>query len=624
MSEVARIPQNVIDEIREKSNIVEVIGQYVQLKKAGKNYVGLCPFHEEKTPSFSVAEDKQIFHCFGCGRGGNVFGFVEELEGLTFPEAVAKVAEIEQIPFAPEYKIDTQAHTLNSPQQGLIKLHEKAKEVYHHMLVNTAAGQAALDYLLNRGLTEELIAEFEIGFAPNERQFLRQVFANEKVETALLAQTGLFVERENGELADRFYQRIMFPIHDAKGKTIGFSGRILTTEEFKGENQPKYLNSPETELFNKRQVLFNFDKARPTIRKENTVFLFEGFMDVIAAWQSGVKNGIASMGTSLTSQQIAAIERVAGEIVISYDGDKAGLAATDRAIGLLAEHSNLDLAILQLPEKLDPDEYVRKYGSAAFYDLAYHGRETVFGFKMAYLRQNRNLGNEKEQLDYVTELLQELAKVDSLLAQDRYLTQIAMEFHLSRETLQQQLSEFKQARRQAEKKPTQPKADYEQVSHDVSGDSSSTVLPQTPKRALTQVERGEQLVLYRLFNDSSLLARLQQAQLVFIHDEYQTIYFMYENFIESFGSFSLPDFLDYLTETSIKNKVIEIAYLTVPQDSSEEEIKSILRLFQKARIAEKINQKKFLQQEASQLGNMQQALELAVEIIDLTKKLQQA
>ncbi|MCU7356313.1 DNA primase [Enterococcus dispar] len=621
---MARIPQNVIDEIREKSNIVEVIGQYVQLKKAGKNYVGLCPFHEEKTPSFSVAEDKQIFHCFGCGRGGNVFGFVEELEGLTFPEAVAKVAEIEQIPFAAAYKMEPTTQVGNSPQHALIKLHEKAKEVYHHMLVNTAAGQVALDYLISRGLTEELIKEFEIGFAPNERQFLRQVFANEKVEAALLAQSGLFVERENGELADRFYQRIMFPIHDAKGKTIGFSGRILTTPDFPGENQPKYLNSPETELFNKRQVLFNFDKARPIIRKENTVFLFEGFMDVIAAWQSGVKNGIASMGTSLTSQQIAAIERVAGEIVISYDGDKAGLAATDRAIGMLDEHSSLDLAILQLPEKLDPDEYVRKYGSAAFYELAYHGRETVFGFKMAYLRQNRNLGNEKEQLDYVTDLLHELAKVDSLLAQDRYLTQIATEFHLSRETLQQQLSAFKQKRRQEAAKPPQQNTAYEDAPQFGAHEVKTTPATQTVKRPLTQVERGEQLILYRLFNDNSLLNRLQQVELVFIHDEYQTIYFMYENFIESFGSFSLPDFLDYLTETTIKNKVIEIAYLNVPQDSSEEEIKSILRLFQKARIAEKINQKKFLQQEASQLGNMQQALELAVEIIDLTKQLQQA
>lgn len=621
---MARIPQNVIDEIREKSNIVEVIGQYVQLKKAGKNYVGLCPFHEEKTPSFSVAEDKQIFHCFGCGRGGNVFGFVEELEGLTFPEAVAKVAEIEQIPFADEYKLNTTTQAGNSPQQALIKLHEKAKEVYHHMLVNTAAGQLALDYLLERGLTQELIDEFEIGFAPNERQFLQQVFANEKVDSTLLVQSGLFVERENGELADRFYQRIMFPIHDVKGKTIGFSGRILITPDYPGENQPKYLNSPETELFNKRQVLFNFDKARPVIRKENTVFLFEGFMDVIAAWQSGVKNGIASMGTSLTSQQIAIIERVAGEIVISYDGDNAGLKATDRAIALLDEHSNLDLAILQLPEKLDPDEYVQKYGSEAFYELAYHGCETVFGFKMAYLRQNRNLSNEKEQLDYVTDLLQELAKVDSLLAQDRYLTQIATEFHLSRETLQQQLSEFKQKRRQEATKAPRHNIATEDAPQFDSQEVKSSAITQLPNRPLTQVERGEQLILYRLFNDSSLLSRLQQAELVFIHDEYQTIYFMYENFIESFGNFSLPDFLDYLTETAVKNKVIEIAYLNVPQDSSEEEIKSILRLFQKARIAEKINQKKFMQQEASQLGNMQQALELAVEIIDLTKQLQQA
>jgi DNA primase len=339
---VARIPQHVIDDVRSRTNIVEVIGQYVQLKKSGsKNYTGLCPFHNEKTPSFSVAEDKQFYYCFGCGRGGNVFSFVQELEGISFSEAVVKVAEIEDIPVAENYRQAPQTNPESSKTQQLIKLHEKASEVYHHMLVHTTAGQEALDYLLQRGLTEELIEEFQIGFAPNQREFLERIFQNESLDPQYFAESGLFVERDAG-LADRFYQRIMFPIRNFQGKIIGFSGRWLQTDAFPGEDQPKYLNSPETSLFNKREVLFNFDKARSTIRKEGSVFLFEGFMDVLAAWQSGIQNGIASMGTSLTNQQIAAIERVSKELILCYDGDKAGIEATNRGIELLQEHSHLN------------------------------------------------------------------------------------------------------------------------------------------------------------------------------------------------------------------------------------------------------------------------------------------
>lgn len=323
---MARIPQELIDEIREKANIVDIVGQYVQLKKTGKNYSGLCPFHNEKTPSFSVAEDKQFYHCFGCGRGGNVFRFLQEIDGISFPEAVAKVADFEQISIPQEYR-EAEASSGNSEQRQLIELHEKAQELYHHLLMNTAVGEQALTYLHERGLDDETIAEFGIGFAPNQRQFLEQVFQNEGFDKELYEASGLFVARDDGHFADRFYQRIMFPIRDPRGKTIAFSGRFFKTAEFPGEDQPKYLNSPETSLFNKRMVLFNFDKARGTIRKESTVFLFEGFMDVIAAWRSGVKNGIASMGTSLTQQQVAAMERLADTIVICYDGDRAGIEA---------------------------------------------------------------------------------------------------------------------------------------------------------------------------------------------------------------------------------------------------------------------------------------------------------
>ncbi|GMA07988.1 DNA primase [Tetragenococcus halophilus subsp. flandriensis] len=610
---MARIPQQVIDDVREKTNVVDVIGQYVQLKKSGsKNYSGLCPFHNEKTPSFSVAEDKQFYYCFGCGRGGNVFSFIQEIEGLSFVESVIKVAELEGIEVAEKYQEVSGENEINSKQQQLIQMHEKAAEVYHHMLVNTAAGEAALDYLHKRGLDDQLIEEFNIGFAPNQRDFLSRVFQNESLNTEAFPETGLFVERENGDLADRFYQRIMFPIRNYQGKTVGFSGRFFATEDFADKEQPKYLNSPETTLFNKREILFNFDKARSSIRKNGTVYLFEGFMDVLAAYRSGATNSIASMGTSLTNEQITAVTRLAQELVLCYDGDEAGVAATDRAIGHLQESSHIDLSVISVPEKLDPDEYVKKYGQEAFMKLLEHGKETVFSFKMRYRRMNKNMSNEKEQVDYVQELLHDLLNVDSLIEQDRYLTQLSTEFQISRETLQQQLRDLRQQRRS--KKQTSRQADAPPVQE----------APQSSQKK-TQVQKAEELLLYRLFNDETLNQRFKQAQVTFVHEIYQELYMLFDAYIESEGEFVLAKFLDFLKDDKrMRNVVSTIASLDVPEEGSQQEFEDLLTVIQSSSLVEEIKDKRIRQQEASQKGNQQLELDLAVEIINLTKKLKQA
>ncbi|MDN6470774.1 MAG: DNA primase [Tetragenococcus koreensis] len=609
---MAKIPQQVIDDIRDKTNIVDVIGQYVQLKKSGsKNYSGLCPFHNEKTPSFSVAEDKQFYYCFGCGRGGNIFSFIQEIEGLSFVESVLKVAEIEGIEVSKQYQNVAVENESSSKQQQLIQLHEKAAEVYHHMLVNTAIGEGALDYLHKRGLNDQLIEEFNIGFAPNQRDFLVRVFQNEALDSNIFPESGLFVERENEELVDRFYQRIMFPIRNFQGKTVGFSGRFFATEDFDDQDQPKYLNSPETTLFNKREILFNFDKARSGIRKSGTVYLFEGFMDVLAAYRTGVTNGIASMGTSLTNEQITAISRVAQELVLCYDGDQAGIAATDRAIGHLQESSGIDLSVVSVPENLDPDEYVKKYGQEPFVKLLEHGKETVFSFKMHYRRMNKNMSNEKEQVEYVQELLHDLLNVDSLIEQDRYLTQLSTEFQISRETLQQQLRDLKRQRRNKEKAPVAP-SNTAPVQERSQGGSRKT-----------QVQKAEELLLYRLFNDETLNQRLKQTQVVFAHEIYQELYMLYDAYIESEGEFVLAKFLDFIKDDRMRNIVSTIASLNVPEEGSQQEFQDLLSVIQRSSLVEEINDKKIKQQEASQKGNQQLELDLAMEIINLTKELKQ-
>lgn len=611
---MAKIPQVIIDDIRSRTNIVEIIGQYVQLKKSGgHNYTGLCPFHNEKTPSFSVAEDKQFYYCFGCGRGGNVFRFMEEIEGISFGESVYRVAEIEQIPIDEQYQQQSSEASESSKTRQLITLHEKAAEIYHHLLLHTTAGQAALDYLLGRGLTEELIKEYQIGFAPMQREFLEKIFKNENLTSEHFADSGLFVVRDDGQLLDRFYQRVVFPIRNPQGKTIGFSGRWFETEEFPADNQPKYLNSPETELFNKREVLFNLDKARGHIRKEGEVFLFEGFMDVLAAWQSGIQNGIASMGTSLTQPQITAIERMAEEVVFAYDGDSAGIEATNRGIELFKEASQLKVTILQFPERLDPDDYIRKYGGEAFKQLATHGRETVFAFKMYYHGLNRNLANEKDQLEYLELLLKELIEVDSLIEQDRYLTQLSTEFQVSRDVLQQQLRQMKQNGRQ------QRMAKQKQQNHEV----PTTSVAVTPRKK-TQIEKAEELLFYRLFNEEGFNQRFKNLPIHFPHEIYQELYLLFDTYITAEGEFEVSRFLDFLQEEHLRQLVIQIASLNVPSESSQQEMQDLIRLFQSATLVEAIQQKKLQQQLASQQGNQQLELELAIEIIHLTKQLKQA
>lgn len=618
-----RIPQEVIEEVRHRTNIVDIIGQYVQLKKSGKNYMGLCPFHEERSPSFSVAEDKQIFHCFGCGKGGTVFNFLQEIEGISFPESVKRVADLEHLSVdfdwsEPREVADTPE---NQQKRSLLQLHSKAAELYHHILVNTKIGEPALNYLLERGLTQELIETFQIGFAPQKRDFLSQVFKNEQLDETLFEPSGLFVQRDNGTFLDRFYQRIMFPINDPQGNVIAFSGRLLKTADFPGDEMPKYLNSPETTLFNKRETLFNFDKARKEIRKENTVLLFEGFMDVIAAWQSGVKSGVASMGTSLTNEQIRRLERVAKEVVICYDGDNAGVQATNRAIQLLQENSHFDLSIVSIPEKLDPDEYVRKYGAEAFQNLANHGRETVFSFKMNYHRLTRNMNNEKEQLDYVNELLRELTNVQSPLERDRYLNQIAQEFQLSVHSLEEQFNQLKQEQRSVQRQERQQFYQDEMMPPPMEEPVFEENHVQN-KLPLTQVQKAERSLLFRLMNEQGVRQTIQQLpDFSFAHDEYQELYFLLESYATLHQSFDIADFINFLQDNQTKQLAIEIAYQNLSEESSEREVADLLHVIALSSIAEAIEQKKIQQQEAKRVGNQQLEAELTMEIIQLARQL---
>lgn len=614
-----RIPQEIIEEIRRQTNIVDVIGQYVQLKKSGKNYLGLCPFHNEHTPSFSVAEDKQMYHCFGCGKGGNIFQFLQEMDGISFPEAVEKVADIGNVSVEYEFgnlsgrNLDS---TENKQYDALLKMHTRAAELYHHILLHTQIGEPALAYLKKRGMTQDQIEYFQIGFAPKERIVLKEIFQNDQVSEELLEKSGLMMQRQSGEWSDRFYQRIMFPIKSPQGKIIAFSGRILDDPNYDTKEMPKYLNSPETELFNKRKTLFHFDKARSEARKTQEIILFEGFMDVIAAWEAGIKSGVASMGTSLTSEQIQMIQRITSQVVICYDGDNAGLQATERAIQLLQDSSTLDMSVVRLPENLDPDEYLQKYGKEALAECVKHGRQTPFTFKLDYHKKGKNLENEQEQLIYLQEMIKELAQIPSVVEREIYTKQLAEATNLTQLSIQQEVGELR--KKQRIKRQVERKTSNQQESRP----EATTSIVHSQPRKINRVELAERILLFRVMSERVIQNQLlQQPDFHFVHDEYQEVFQHFNDYMSLHGNFEVADFLSYLKDERLKNLVATLNYMNLNEESSEREINDCLKILSISSVEQQLNEKLAQLQIAKKNGNKQNQTQLAIEIINLQKKI---
>ena len=617
-----RIPEEKVEQVRSAVNIADFIGQYVQLKKAGKNLFGLCPFHEERTPSFSVNEQKQIFHCFSCGRGGNVFSFIMDLENLSFPEAVVKVADFGHIDLPASYTAQSQPAAPKDQQQAdLLKLYSDSAKMYQHILVNTELGEPALKYLHERGLDDETIKTFGIGYAP-ANQLLLDFFKEHQSDYQLLRQSGLFIENQAGDLRDRFVDRVLFPIKDASGRVIAFSGRILK----KSPNEPKYLNSPETKLFNKRSVLFNFDLARGPIRQQKSVVLFEGFMDVIAAYRSGIQNGVASMGTSLTDEQIYMLERVTDTLYVCYDSDMPGQKATDRALKLLGGNSRLNLGVIQMPDGMDPDEYLRAQGQEKFVQVFEDGKQTPTAFEMQYLKHDLNLQNTPDQLTYLQAVLQQLAQLSSSVEQDLYLNQLVAEFDLDKDDLKQQLRSLvgQQAVRRGG-----GHSDETQVAPPPApaplGPPPATVDGSTNSGPLSRVEKAERLLLYRLLNDHDVWLRVMAiAGFHFVHDSYQQILVYAEAYFKTHNQFDLGNFTDFMTDSDLQPVVTSLEFMDVANESSKEEIADLVNVIMNQQpLVEQINSKKAELTAAKQIGNRDLVQQLTLALIDLYRQQQQ-
>lgn len=613
---MAKIPRNVIDEIRNSVDIGDVIGRYVQLHQAGKNLIGLCPFHDEKTPSFSVNEEKQFFYCFGCHRSGNVFQFLMELKHIDFVDAVKEIANDSNIKI-PEQYVSVPAKPSNNENRQLFDLHDKAAKLYHHILVNTPAGQVALNYLKKRGMSEELIEQFGLGYAPDQR-ILKPFFQQQKVDYQLLRKSGLFSEDQQGELRDRFIERIMYPIKNGQGQVIAFSGRLIDTSK---TNLPKYLNSPETPIFNKRRTLFNFDVARKAARKDGRLYLFEGFMDVISAFAAGIENGIASMGTSFTEEQVAIIGRATKQLDICYDGDQPGQNAIDRAISLVNDHrpNQLQVKVVQLPAGIDPDEYVQKYGPQQFNAYLTNKEETTTEFYLRFLRNGKNLDNQNELMQYLNQALKVIAQVQAPLEEDMYLQRLASEFNLDRQTLKTQLDQLRQQLGIHNQPWT--KQQLSLVRHQQFQQTSEE---EHRKVKLSRTELAEQILLrYMLYDREVWMHVTSDHDFHFAHEKYQTLYLLAASYFSENGSYSTADFLDYLDESSLQGTLGQIENLNVDQEVDMRAIDDCIHMIaEQTPLAAQIADKQAQLKEANSLHNTELATQLTIELVKLLKQQQ--
>ncbi|MBT2754698.1 DNA primase [Mesobacillus foraminis] len=600
-----RIAEEKINEIRQAVEIVDVIGDYVQLKKHGRNYFGLCPFHGENTPSFSVSPDKQIYHCFGCGAGGNVFSFLMEVDGLSFQEAALKLAERTNIELEIEAASPLKRKAYPENYRQMVDAHELLRKFYHHLLVNTDEGQPALEYLLKRGFSKESIDKFQIGYALPSWEFVTGFLQKKGYSAEHMEKAGLIIKRDrDGTFFDRFRDRVMFPILDHQGNTIAFSGRAL------GDDEPKYLNSPETPIFNKSKILYNFSKARSSIRKHQHAILFEGFADVIAADRSGVENGVATMGTSLTGEHVSILKKNVQNITICYDSDNAGIEAAYRAAVLLND-AGCTVKVAMMPSGMDPDDYIRKYGEEKFRNEVIGSSSTFMSFKIQYFRRGKNLQNEGDRLQYIEEVLKEISRLDKAVEKDLYLRQLADEFSLSLDALKQQANQSQDNGKGQPARQPQPEPEKKQFVF-------------TRQAGLKPAyHEAERRLIAHMIRNSEIAYKVQELLQgkTFNIDEHQAIITYLLGFYEKGYEPDPSRFLNYLEDNKLKRVVADIEMMSLNDELADQELTDYIKQVLNYQKLLKIKDKQAEQKEAERQSDYLRAAAIAMEIIQLRKSL---
>ena len=428
-----RIPQEKIEEIKNSVSIVDFISNYVALTKSGKSYKGLCPFHSEKTPSFMVNDDKQIFHCFGCHKGGDVFKFLMEYKKISYIEAVEEVAQYAGIQLRPQSGYDK---SKQDEIEQLYEINRQAAKFFAEHLYNSIAGESARSYLAERKLKLPTQRAFGLGYAPDSWSTLKNFLEEQNIDLEKALELGLVDRKERGTYYDKFRDRIIFPIFSTNGRIVGFGGRILTPNE----KAPKYLNSPESKIYSKRKILYGLYHAKEEIRKLDRAILVEGYMDLISLYQAGIKNVVASSGTSLTEEQVQLLSRFTKNIIVLFDADIAGESAAMRSIELLLKQ-DFEIRMLSLPEGEDPDSFINKYGVEEFREELERA-VNFLEFQLKQFQKQGMLDDPAQKTEAIRQLVKTAALITDELRRNLHIQNIAKKFNLREKMLERELDKY--------------------------------------------------------------------------------------------------------------------------------------------------------------------------------------
>lgn len=568
------LSQEKINEIRNSVNIVDVISSYMPLTPKGKNYFGVCPFHDDTNPSMSVSPSRQIYKCFSCGATGTVFKFIMDYENISFMEAVKKVADMGGIPINIGKVQKKQNHT------ELHKIYDLSLKFYINNL-NTAQGKEAREYLKKRNINEETIKEFQIGLALKKDNLSKILIQKFKPEDAL--KSGLIGKNDYGYY-DLFYERIMFPLYDLDGNPVAYSGRIYNRED-----NSKYFNTRETEMFKKGELLYNYHRAKNDARKKNQIIIMEGFMDVIRAYTIGIKNVVATMGTAVTDIQAHLIKRMAKEVILCFDGDEAGAKATMACSNELLK-IGVTPKVIRLEDDLDPDEYIQKYGKDTF-QRKIDNPISIMDFKLSYLKVGKDLTNSADGAKYISELIDELNKIDDDILKELTIKKVATEMNIDESLIRNHL-ETKELKKPVLKKIEVPDS-------------------------ISKYEKAESSLIYYMLKSPEVITMYNNKVTYIPNKEYRMLAREISAFYKNFGFINEADFIDYIEcDEDLMQTINKINKTNTKETYTLEEIDDYINVIRDYNIKEEI---KRLTNKMKNLTDPLDKAKIAEEIVGLKK-----
>ena len=580
------IPDNIIDEIRDRTDIVAVISEHVVLKKSGKNFKGLCPFHSEKTPSFSVSPEKRIYHCFGCGTGGNVFKFLMEIQNISFPDAIKHLAERTGIPL-PRNASGHHPDPKQKERDALRKLNESATRYFQSLLKNPEGGLNARNYLSSRHFDSGILDKYRIGWsAPTWRGLLNHVQQKSSVTMERLVQSGLVIQKEDGSnVYDRFRGRVIFPIKDLHGNIIGFGGRAIAEED-----QPKYLNSPETLLYQKSETLFGIDQAKHAIRRENQVILVEGYFDQMRAVQHGIDHVVATCGTALTAKQAGILRNHAETAILAFDSDPAGRSAAGKGFDILLEHG-LNVKIVVLPEGQDPDSFIHEQGADKFLEKIRCAKPFIESYIDALVQETPGK-TPADRVKMANQILPLLAKIQNNVERTAWLEKFTDITGIDDLAF---LKELKKAFSQ-----------------------NQTRLAETENDSVSLLNLEKHLVQLILSDKETACAILQELDPgEFSDPALRTIAQTCRQKIDAGEDLRLDQLLDQTEDPGIKNILSRLGLEPLEFDTPERTIKECVRKFKNIRLKSKIKDLKLQRLNAANAGQVERSQELGAQLNEI-------